>query len=92
MAPTMGINEAVVLEVRDLINAKGSSISWLSRETGVKRGTLVNYVTRMRSPMPVDVMDKVAGAFGLTLVELADRAEDRRGGSRVQDDPEGLDD
>lgn len=78
MAEAMGINHAVVLEVRDLIKTRGMSISGLARVTGISRGTLVNYITRERSTIPVDVMDELAQAFGMTLDELATRAEVRR--------------
>lgn len=78
MATEMSINDAVVAEVRDLVKKKGMTITGLARVSGVKYGALVNYVTRKRSPMPVDVMGQVAGAFGLTLVELAQQAEARR--------------
>lgn len=87
MEPTTGINEAVVAEVRDLIKGRGMTISSLARVSGVKRGTLVNYVTRMRSPMPIDVVEQVANAFGLTLDELARMAEDRRERDRKGDSP-----
>lgn len=80
MAEAMGINHAVVLEVRDLIKTRGMSISGLARVTGISRGTLVNYITRERSTIPVDVMDELARAFGMTLDELAARAEVRRAG------------
>lgn len=84
MAPSMSINHAVVSEVRDLINERGGSISWLARTTGISRATLVNYITRERSTMPVDVMEQVARALDLTLYELAKRAEDRREAERRQ--------
>lgn len=81
MAEAMGINHAVVLEVRDLIKTRGMSISGLARVTGISRGTLVNYITRERSSIPFDVVDELAQAFGMTLDELAARAEARRAGA-----------
>lgn len=93
MAEAMSINHAVVMEVRDLIKAKGMSISGVARVTGISRGTLVNYITRERSSMPFDVVDEVARALGLTLDELARRAEARRAianeSSSGGDDPDG---
>ena len=87
MAETMSINDAVVAEVRDLVKQKGMTLTGLAHVSGVKRGTLTNYVTRKRSPMPVDVMAQIAAGLGLTLFELAKRAEARRDSSRIQDDP-----
>lgn len=87
MATTMSINEAVVAEVRDLLDKRGMKITGLAKVTGVPRGTLVNYLTRLRSPMPFDVIGKVAEAFGMTTDELAKRAEARRAQSQDPDGP-----
>lgn len=87
MATTMSINDAVVAEVRDLVKQKGMTLTGLAHVSGLKRGTLTNYVTRKRSPMPVDVMAQIAAGLGLTLHELAKRAEARRAESRDLDGP-----
>lgn len=73
----MKLNEALVAVVRQLVEDRGMSYTGLARVSGVSRNSLQNYLTRGRT-MPIDVVEQIADALGMTTYALMRMAEDYR--------------
>lgn len=75
----MTLNEALMAEIRQVVEDRGMTYTGLARVSGVSHNSLQNYVTRGRGTMPFDFAEKLAEkGFGMPLSELLSLAEDRR--------------
>lgn len=76
----MTLNEALVAEIRQLVEDRGMTYTGLARVSGVSHNSLQNYVTRERGKIPFDFAEKLAeDGFGMTLFDLLRLAQQRRG-------------
>jgi transcriptional regulator with XRE-family HTH domain len=75
----MTLNEALVAEIRQLVDDRGMTLMGLARVSGVSYNTLQNYVTRGKGKIPFDFAEAIAEkGFGMTLFDLLKRAQARR--------------
>ncbi|HEY9372580.1 helix-turn-helix transcriptional regulator [Streptomyces sp.] len=78
----MTLNEALVAEIRQLVEDRGMTYTGLARVSDVSYNSLQNYVTRGRGKIPFDFAEELAEkGFNMTLFDLLRRAQQRRGKS-----------
>lgn len=74
----MTLNEALMAEIRQIVEDRGMTITGLARVSGVSHNSLQNYVNRGRT-MPFDFAEQVAEqGLGMSLSALLQLAERRR--------------
>lgn len=89
--PAVGLNAAVAAQLRAERGASNTSFDDLAETTGLAKSTLLRYFNSKRA-IPVDALDVIAQALGITGYELMRRAEQRqRGNVAPTSDAAGLD-
>lgn len=77
------IQAAIATQIKAEMAARDWRQSDLSRATGIVSSTLYRYLSGQRD-IPLPAFAEIAGALGLSMVELAARAQRRLDGENVQ--------
>lgn len=75
--PGNGLNDALAAELRAERGAKQISMDALADRSGLARSSVLRYLNAQRV-IPIDALDALAVALGVTPRELVHRAEARR--------------
>jgi transcriptional regulator with XRE-family HTH domain len=77
------IQSAMAVQIKAEMAARDWKQSDLAMFSGIPTSTLHRYLSRARD-MPLPVFAEIASALGLSMVELASRAQRRLDGENVQ--------
>lgn len=77
------IQSAIAVQIKAEMAAKDWKQADLSRETGIVSSTLYRYLSGARD-IPLPVFVDIANALGLSIMELAARAQRRLDGENVK--------
>lgn len=77
------IQAAMAVQIKAEMAARDWKQADLSRESGIVSSTLYRYLSGARD-IPLPVFAEIAQALGLSMIELASRAQRRLDGENVQ--------
>lgn len=75
--PADGLNGALAATLNGERVASGMTFDQLSRITGISTRTLLRKLSKVERHLDIEDVRRIAAAYGLTVVEVLVRAEDR---------------